>query len=80
MSCQRKPSASDWRSSDSGPLRLKAEAAHALLVLMALADRVDEHAVSYTEGMVKMRIFERAADHIADLVKNTGTQADVRDV
>jgi hypothetical protein len=47
---------------------------------MALADRVDEHAVSYAEGMVKMRVFEGAADYIADLVKNTGTQADVRDV
>ena len=49
-------------------------------VLMALSHRVDEHAVSYAEVMVKMRIFEGAADHIADLVKNTGTQADVRDV
>ena len=49
-------------------------------LLTTLADRVDERGVSYAEVMVKMRVAGPLADGIADLVRNTGTQADVRDV
>jgi len=49
-------------------------------LLTALADRVDERAVSYAEVMVKLRVAEGAAKVIADLAKATGAQPDVRDV
>lgn len=50
------------------------------VLLQKLADRVDEGAASYVEIMIKARISNTAADDIAEAVRCTGVNPDVRDV
>ena len=49
-------------------------------LLHELADRVDDGSASYAEVMVKIRITSEAADSIADLIRGTGSNPDVREV
>src|SRR5262249_39566199 len=49
-------------------------------LLRELADRVDEGVVSYAEVMLKLRIDGTLADSVADLIRATGAEPDVRDV
>ena len=49
-------------------------------LLHELADRVDDGSASYAEVMVKIRVSGEAAESIADLIRGTGTNPDVREV
>jgi hypothetical protein len=49
-------------------------------LLHELADRVDDGSASYAEFMVKIRVTGDVADSIADLIRGTGTNPDVREV
>ena len=47
-------------------------------LLQALADMVDDEKSSYAEVMLKVRVTSDVADDIADLVRKTGANPDVR--